>query len=185
MARCSASSRSILSAITKGWAPLAQELNRLRGGHGDQLDPAAIRFLRNVIRDGQRTERAGTHHQAPAIPRNPFLQRQRCMSVLLTQWFGRLLLALADRGSIDDHIVLVRRPVDPDRPEVEALKAHSARVSLVSTPRRSPRCAPPPSAPPMRPPPAARRRRAGSAARAPATSDRLRAAPARVRHPTA
>ena len=67
---------------------------------------------------------AGADYQATALPRYPFLQRQRCVSESFTELLGSFFLPLAYLAAVDHDVVVVADPIDPNGAKGEFFESH-------------------------------------------------------------
>ena len=94
---------------------LLERLDRFRRRHDEQLDVAMLGLALHVLHDRQGAVGPGADHQPAAFPGDLLRERQWRVSEGVAELFGGFLSALADFPAVNDHVVLVRDPVDPDR----------------------------------------------------------------------
>ena len=81
-----------------------------------QFDAAVPGLTFHIVHDGQTSICSGTDDQTPAVPRNLFFQRQRCVAKLLAELLGWLFLPSMDLASIGkrfdaDYVIYIE--IDP------------------------------------------------------------------------
>src|SRR5271169_6345347 len=102
---------------------LLQQLDGLFRRHDEQFDFATLGFDLQLLHHRQSTC-AGSDYQATALPRYPFLQRQRCVSESFTELLGSFFLPLAYLTAVDHDVVVVADPIDPNGAEGESFESH-------------------------------------------------------------
>src|SRR5258707_1029911 len=75
---------------------------------------------------------ASPNDQPVAFPGNLFLDGQRSVTKVVTEFLGWLLIAFATLSSIDDDVVLVRHTVDANRAERHSIENHRCTRTLGS-----------------------------------------------------
>lgn len=90
----------------------------------DQFDMPPLRLLFHFFHHRQSAVGASADHQAVAVPGYLLLQRQWSMSKIVAEFFGCLLLAFADPSAVDQDIMLICDPINPDRAKGKFIKSH-------------------------------------------------------------
>jgi len=101
------------------------EPDGLAGGDGQQLHLAMSGLLLDPVHHRKGSAGPGPDHQASAVPGDGLLEGQGSMTEGIAEGFRWLLLASADRATIDHDVVVVDHAVDADRAEGELIYAHA------------------------------------------------------------
>src|SRR5271165_108563 len=95
---------------------LIQELHGFFRWEDDQLDFAPLSLTFDLIHHWQ-CSFARADHQAAAFPRNLLFQRERRVSEGFAELLGSFLLPFPHLASVDQHVIAILNPIDPNLPK--------------------------------------------------------------------
>src|SRR5438552_15584087 len=93
----------------------SQNLDSFDCRKNTQFDLTALRLAFHIFHDGQSAECTGTDDELVTFPWYVLRDGQWRVSKVITEFLGRLFLAVADLSTVDDDIVLVGAVVDTKR----------------------------------------------------------------------